>query len=161
MRYLFTILFVVFSIIASAQQPLYLQQKTPPPAVLLLTDSTTKWSLKANFQKNKPLFLLFFSPECDHCKHETESLIKNIDKFKDIQIVMATTMPWTDMKKFADHYKLKDHGITVGRDIAYVIPPYFEMKNLPYLAFYDKNKKLISTFEGSMDIASILKVFGR
>lgn len=161
MKYLFTVLFIAFAIISKAQQPLYLQQKTPPPSVLLLTDSATKWNLKAKLQKDKPLFLIFFSPECDHCKHETEALIKNIDKFKGIQIVMATTMPFGEMKKFADHYKLLSHGITVGRDIAYVIPPYYEMKSLPYLAFYDKNKKLISTFEGSMGIPSILKVFGR
>ncbi len=90
--------------------------------------------------KDKPLLLIFFSPDCDHCKHETEEIIKNIQKFKGIQIVMATTQPFNDMKAFAAKYKLANHGITVGRDIAYVMPPYYEMKNLPYLAFYDKNK---------------------
>ncbi|MFT4095285.1 MAG: redoxin domain-containing protein [Niabella sp.] len=163
MKYIFT-LFISFTIILAVNaqhQPLYLQEKTPPPSVLLLTDSTTKWNLKANLQKDKPLFLIFFSPECDHCKHETEALIKNINKFKGIQIVMATTMPLGEMKEFARNYKLAQYDITVGRDIAYTMPPYYEMKNLPYLAFYDKSKKLISTFEGSLGIESILKIFGR
>lgn len=147
---------------ASAQEtPLYLKQRTPPPSVLLLTDSITKWNLKAKLQKDKPLLLIFFSPDCDHCQHETEQIIKNIQKFKGIQIVMATTQPFKDMKTFANKYKLANYGITVGRDIAYVMPPYYEMKNLPYLAFYDKNKKLISTFEGGLGIPGILKAFGR
>jgi len=150
------------SCMAFAQEtPLYLKQKTPPPAVLLLTDSTTKWPLKARLQKDRPLLLIFFSPDCDHCQHETEALIKNISKFKGIQIVMATTQPFGEMKQFAAKYRLRQNGITVGRDIAYVMPPYYEMKNLPYLAFYDKNKRLISTFEGSLGIPSILKAFGR
>ena len=156
------VLTVLFSVASYGQNtPLYLQQKTPPPTVLLLTDSLTKWPLKARLEKNKPLLLMFFSPDCDHCQHETEALLKNIAKFKGIQIVMATTQPFGDMKKFAAKYKLREHGITVGRDIAYVMPPYFEMKNLPYLAFYDKNQRLISTFEGSLGIPGILKAFGR
>lgn len=160
MRYLLLVILFAVSLTSQAQ-PMYLKQKTPPPAVLLLPDSTTKWNLKAKLDKNKPLFLIFFSPDCDHCKHETEEIIKNIDKFKGIQIVMATTMPFDAMKKFAEKYKLEQHGITVGKDIAYVIPPYYEMKSLPYLAFYDKNKVLISTFEGSLAIPTILKTFGR
>lgn len=163
MKYIIVFIFVLSVSLALLGQetPLYLKQKTPPPAVLLLTDSATKWPLKARLEKNKPLLLMFFSPDCDHCQHETEELIKNISKFKGIQIVMATTQPFGDMKQFETKYKLKENGITVGRDIAYTMPPYYEMKNLPYLAFYDKNKKLISTFEGSLGIPGILKVFGR
>ncbi|MCH5597378.1 peroxiredoxin family protein [Niabella ginsengisoli] len=163
MKYIIVFLFsLVFSFNSSAQEkPMYLQQNTPPPAVLLLADSTTKWNLKAKLEKEKPLLIMFFSPECDHCQHETEALIKNINKFKGIQIVMATTRPLWEMKAFAQKYGLNKHGITVGKDIAYVIPSYYEMKNLPYLAFYNKDKKLISTFEGSLGIPSILKAFGR
>ncbi len=163
MKYLFTLIIsIAMFCSASAQEtPLYLKQKTPPPSVLLLTDSVTKWNLKAKLQKDQPLLLIFFSPDCDHCQHETEQIIKNIQKFKGIQIVMATTQPFKDMKEFAKKYKLANYGITVGRDIAYVMPPYYEMKNLPYLAFYDKNKKLISTFEGGLGIPGILKAFGR
>ena len=34
--------------------------------------------------------LMVFSPDCEHCQHETEEIIKNIDQFKKYQIVMAT-----------------------------------------------------------------------
>lgn len=164
MKYLFSIFFIIIASITafSQQKPMYLQQRTPPPAVLLLADSSTKWQLKARLQKDKPLFILFFNTECDHCQHETEQLIKNIDKFKDIQIVMATTKSLTDMKTFIAQHKLNKYPqITVGRDVAYIMPSFYEMKNLPYLAFYDKNKKLISTFEGALGIEGILKIFGK
>lgn len=160
-RLLFLLFFVSAFSIANAQPPLYLTEKTPPPAMLLLLDGKTKWALKSNLQKGKPLMLMFFSPDCDHCQHETEALIKNIGKFKGIQIVMISTQPLEEMKAFANKYNLLGNGIQVGRDIAYVMTPYYEIKRLPYLAFYDKNKKLISAFEGSLGIPSILKVFGR
>ncbi len=163
MKFIFSsVLIVLFSIAATAQDvPLYIKQKTPPPTILLLTDSITKWPLKARLEKGKPLLLMAFSPDCDHCRHKTEELIKNINKFKGIQIVMATTQDFGEMKKYAEEFKLAQYGIIVGRDIAYAIPSYYEMKNLPYLAFYDKSKKLISTFEGSLSIPGILKTFGR
>lgn len=163
MKYLSAIAlcFVLFMTASAQETPLYLSQKTPPPAVLLLTDSVTKWNLKAKLEKDKPLLLVFFSPDCDHCQHETEQIIKNISQFKGIQIVMATTKDFKEMKDFARKYELSKYNITVGRDIAYIIPSYYGMKNLPYLAFYDKNKKLISTFEGTLGVPAILKAFGR
>ena len=44
----------------------------------------------------------------------------------------------------------------MGQDFRYYLPPFYQMRNLPYLAFYDKKKKLISVFEGSMPIEKAL-----
>jgi hypothetical protein len=72
---------------------------------------------------------MLFSPDCDHCKHETEELIKNIDKFKKIQIVMATPMPFDKMKEFYAHYDLQRFkNITMGRDISFILPPFFNVR---------------------------------
>ena len=49
---------------------------------------------------------MMFNPQCEHCQHETEELIKNIDKFKNIQIVMATSMPFDSMLVFRERYQL-------------------------------------------------------
>ena len=29
--------------------------------------------------------VMFFSPECDHCKHQTRDILEVSDKFKDIE----------------------------------------------------------------------------
>ncbi len=162
MKFLFTFLFslvfttVIFS--QNAQAP-YLKYGTVPAVKLILADSTG-WELKARLDKKKPLMLVIFSPECDHCKHETEEMIKNIDKFKNIQIVMASLLPVYKMKAFIENYNLgKYKNITVGRDYAYILPVYYDIKSLPYHAFYTKDKKLISGFEGSMTVEKLLKQF--
>jgi thiol-disulfide isomerase/thioredoxin len=130
-----------------------------PPAKFLLPDSATFFT-KADLPKNKPILLMVFHPECDHCQHETEELTKNIEQFRNIQIVMATMVPVTEMKNFIEKYKLSQYdNIIVAQDVSFFLPPFFQFNNLPFLAFYNKKQKLIDTFSGSMKIEAVLKKF--
>jgi len=103
---------------------------------------------------------MLFNPQCEHCQHETEELIKNIDKFKDIQIIMSTSMVFDSMLTFREKYQLEQHkNILIAQDTHFFLFSFFAVHNLPFLAFYNKNKQLISVFEGSMKIEDVLKVF--
>ncbi|HEX7754226.1 MAG TPA: thioredoxin, partial [Niabella sp.] len=63
---------------------------------------------------------------------------------------------------FAAHYQLQKYpNIIVGRDYSYTLPVYYDIKNLPFHAFYNTNKQLITAFEGSMSTQAILKIFGQ
>ncbi len=144
----------------SAQRMAPYQKLRTIPSVRLLNADSSAFELRSRLDKKKPLLIVVFSPECDHCKHETEEMIKNIDKFKDIQIVMTTPLPLAKMKAFADHYKLGNYSnILVGRDYAYVLPTFYGIRNLPFHAFYTKDKKLINGVEGTMKIETILSNF--
>jgi len=101
-------LMLAFSAVAqsdSASLPPYKRFPTPPPFRILMNDSIA-WYTKADLPKKKAVMIMIFNPECDHCKHETEELIKNIDKFKKIEIVMATPRDFSEMKAFYGHYEL-------------------------------------------------------
>lgn len=103
---------------------------------------------------------MLFSPDCDHCQHETEAIISRIADFKNIQIVMATTLPFDKMMEFYNRYQLNRFAnITVGRDGSYFLPVFFNIRNLPLLAFYDKKGKLIDAVEGSLPIEKVLEKF--
>lgn len=142
----------------STQLP-YKRFPTVPPLKLLLSDSTTKFT-KEDLSKKKPVLLMIFSPECDHCKHETEAIIQHIDDLKKVQIVMATLLPYSNMKAFYDHYELKKYdNIVVGKDLNYMLPAFYGIHNMPYLAFYDKKGNLIKTFEGAMKIEDVIETF--
>jgi thioredoxin-related protein len=160
----FTLLISLFFVAGMAQNsaPAELPYKrfpTVPPFKLLLVDSTTLFT-KEQLPRKKATFMILFSPDCDHCKHETEEIIKNIDKFNKIEIVMATPMPFTKMKEFYIHYDLKRFkNITMGRDVSYMLPPFYGVRTLPYLAFYDKSGNLIDAFEGSLPIEKVLEKF--
>src|ERR1700741_3999352 len=130
-----------------------------PPVKILLPDSINFFT-KDDLPKKKSVILELFNPQCSHCQHETEELIAHIDKFKDVQIIMATNMPFASMMSFREKYGLaKYNNIVVGQDIHYFLPTFFMIHNLPFHAFYDKKKTLISVHEGSLKIEDILKVF--
>lgn len=130
-----------------------------PPFKLLQADSLSIFT-KADLKKNKPVLVMLFSPECDHCLHETEEMIRHIDEFKKIQIVMTTTWPLHRMNDFISKFGLQRFGnITVGQDSGNMLPTYYNIRNLPFLAFYDKKGKLIDVFEGTLPVEKVLTKF--
>ena len=140
-------------------EPLYKQFPGLPPISILKTDSSTLFTQK-DLKKNCQTLLIIFSPECDHCKKETEELLASIDKFKKIQIVMATPMPFDKMKEFYEHYKLAGYSnITVGQDSKFLLPTFYKVRMLPFMAFYDKKGTIIDVKEGNLPIDQVLKKF--
>jgi thiol-disulfide isomerase/thioredoxin len=149
---------------SSAQQeeptlPPYKRFPTVPPLKLLLLDSTTYFT-KNDLKKNKPVLIIVFNPDCEHCKHETEEIIKNIDSLKNIQIVMATIMSFDLMKSFDEKYDLQRfQNIIVGKDVQYTLPSFYQMHFMPYLAMYNKKGNLLATFEGAMKMEDLIRTF--
>jgi thioredoxin-related protein len=156
-------LFSLYSI--QAQMPAavpeapYLKNPGFPPIRLLQVDSV-HFVTKEDIKKNHKILLIFFSPECEHCKHQTSDILADFSKFKDIEIVMATFQPFDEMKTFYTYYRIRDHSnIMMGRDEKYMLPPFYRMKSLPYLALYDKKGQFITSFEGNQKVDTIINAF--
>ena len=134
----------------------YLRFPTFPPVKLLLPDST--YFTKESLDKKSNIMLMLFSPQCEHCQHETEQLVRQIDRFKKIEIIMATFMPFDSMMAFREKYGLaKFKNITVAHDYQYFLPAFYNIHNLPYFAFYNRKKELISAFEGAIPLDKALQ----
>jgi AhpC/TSA family len=137
-------------------QPPYLRFPGFPAVKLLLPDSSSYFT-KEKLNKKTAVMLMIFNPQCEHCQHETGEIIKHMDEFKHIQIVMATVMPFDSMLAFRERYKLARYrNIVVGQDQHFFLPPYYKISSLPFLAFYNRKKELISVFEGTMPIEKAL-----
>jgi thioredoxin-related protein len=163
----FTVAFIITLLCTTAFsqadtiQPPFKKFPTYPPVKLLLPDSSGYYA-KENLPKKMPVMLMLFNPACDHCRQETEDLVKNIEKFKDIQIVMATNVPLKEIRTFIEEYKLAQYkNIVVTQDTHYFLISYYQLHNFPFLAFYNKKKELISVFQGSMPMEKVLKQFGK
>jgi thioredoxin-related protein len=156
-------LFSLFSVQAQTATALpeapYLKNPGFPPIRLLQVDSV-HFVTKDSIKKNRKILLMFFSPECEHCKHQTRDILADLNRFKDIQIVMATFQPFDEMKTFYNYFRIGDHAnILMGRDEKYVLPPFFRMTSLPYLALYNKKGEYITHFEGNQQVDTIMKAF--
>ncbi len=147
----------VFAQGESAPEPPYKRFPSYPPVKLMLPDSVSYYS-KEDLPKKSPVMLMLFSPDCDHCQHETEQIIQNIDKFKGIQIVMTTMQPFDSMMAFRERNQLaRFSNIVVAHDNKIFTPTFFNIRSLPFLAFYNRKKELISVFEGTMKVEKMLE----
>ena len=154
---LFVILFTAYQGFCQADsgKPLYLRFPVVPQFTIFNASDSTAFT-RDNLHKKKPVVFIFFSPDCEHCQKETESLITNLDKFKNAQIVMITYMPYDMMKQFYKNYKIANYPlITMGRDGKYLLPTFFNVKSLPAIYVYDKKGKFKQSFEGSVKIEKI------
>ncbi len=139
-------------------EPAYKRFPNIPPFTLTAPDSSSV--TRDNLAKHKKVLIMFFSPDCDHCQHQTEDIIKKMDDFKNIEIVMATYQPFEELVAFYNKYELAKYtNIKIGRDGNYFFPPFYNMKSLPYLALYNKKGELITTYEGNRRPDVILKAF--
>ena len=149
--------FAGFSQTDSLPEAPYKRFPSIPPFKLLLTDSST-YVTKDDLEKKKSVMIMLFSPDCEHCKHETEDIIKHIDAFEKIQIIMSTTLPFDKMVDFYNKYDLKRFdNIIVGKDVNYFFPAFYDIRNLPFLAFYNKKKELISVFSGALPVEKVIE----
>ena len=164
MRKTFLILSLLVGLAAFSQtdsiSPAYLRFPTVPPFQLLQVDSSSTFT-KDDLKKNQQVLLMYFSPDCEHCQHQTEDILQNIKSFKKVQIVMATYQPFESMKSFYEKYQLAKYNIHLGRDTKFTLPPFFKIQSLPFMALYDKKGNLITTFEGNQKVNKILKAFGK
>jgi len=143
----------------SMNLPPYQRFPTIPPFKLLKVDSSSYFT-KNDLKKNEPVLIVLFNPDCDHCQHETEEILKNMDELKDVQIILSTNMSFEAMKSFYEKYNLqKFQNIIVGRDFQYVLPSFYQIRFMPYLAMYNKKGNLLTTFQGAMKIEDLINVF--
>lgn len=133
----------------------YKRFPTVPPISLLQADSTLL--TKAQLKKG-PVLVMFFSPTCDHCQHQIADMLKRKEVLKGVQWVLATYQPFEEMVAFIQSYDLKKYdNIKVGRDEKFVLPSFYQIKSLPYLALYDKKHQLIKTWQGNVPVDTLLQ----
>ena len=138
-------------------RPLYIRFPNFPQFTIFKAPDSTAFT-RDDLQKRKNTVLIIFSPDCSHCQHETEALTKNIDKFKNTQIVMVTYLPYDEMMKFYKVYKIAKYPqITMGRDTKFFFPVYYKVQNLPSIFVYDKKGEFKKAFEGSVKIEDVLE----
>jgi thiol-disulfide isomerase/thioredoxin len=139
------------------KQPDYKKVGAPiPPFVLEKTLGGT--FTNTDLKKGKPVMMMIFSPECDHCMHLVDSLKQVQSKFKNTQLVLvAEDRNKAYMKGFinktgiASNPLFKNIGTERGNLIYYI----YRMVLLPQINFYDNNYKLVKTFTGNSPADSI------
>jgi thioredoxin-related protein len=130
-----------------------------PPFKILKQDST--WFTPANLKKGKPLMIIYFSPDCSHCQHLMYEMEPKMKEFRNTQIVMVTFTEYSMLRMLKDFYKTFDlkkyPNITIGTEAhTYVVQRYYQVRTTPYIAFYNKDGKLVRAFDKAPSIDTLV-----
>lgn len=138
------------------EEPVYLRFPFIPQFTIYKAPDSTTFS-RSQLHANENTIFIVFSPDCEHCQHETEMLTQNIRQFKKTQFVMVTYLPYEEMMKFYHVFKIANYPqITMGRDTKFFFPTFFHVRNLPAIFVYDKNGNFKKSFEGDVKPETIL-----
>jgi thiol-disulfide isomerase/thioredoxin len=154
------ILIVVKFTVADAQAndtiPPYQKDSLHIPAFTVLkTDST--YANQSVIPKDKPVVIVYFSPECGHCQITADAFSKKMADMRDIYFVWVSYYPLPEIKEFAKKFNLQQfNNITIGRDPNYTIPAYFRVKFTPFMAVYNKDHHLIQTYAQGTEADKII-----
>lgn len=113
-------------------------------------------------QLRQSLLLIVFNPTCDHCQAEAREIKSNIEKLKDVTILMIASVPLKDIHDFSINYGMSE---LENVHFVYTSPLYgyqfFGGIQLPHLRLYDRNFKMIKSFSGSTSVEDIVSQLTR
>jgi thiol-disulfide isomerase/thioredoxin len=135
----------------------YRKYPTIPAFRLLLLDSSTILNTY-DIREGHPVLFMFFGADCDHCEQLTQSILDHMDSLKHVQICMPTLSPLAATKGF--YYKMnleRYKNIMVGRDFEYFFPKFYKSYYVPFLVVYDRKKKFVKAFDGSIKIKEVIE----
>jgi thioredoxin-related protein len=130
-----------------------------PPFKILRTDST--WFTPANLKKNRPVMIIYFSPDCSHCQHMVYDMKPKMKQLGNIQIVMVTFTEYDRLKMIQNFQRdfdlAKYHNITIGTEgHTYIVQRYYQVRTTPYIAIYDRNGKLVKAYDKAPTIDQLI-----
>jgi thioredoxin-related protein len=137
---------------------IYLRFPTVPPFSITKVPDSTRFT-KDDLSKKKATVIIIFSPDCEHCQHKTQELTDNIKLFKKAQIVMASPLEQSYLKKFYEEYKIADcPNIIIGRDAGYFLGTFYNVRSFPAIFVYDKKGKFVKAFDGTVPVDKIAEI---
>jgi thioredoxin-related protein len=94
--------------------------------------------------KAKPVVLIYFDPECEHCQKLMKELFQKIDAFKKAEIIMVTFKPIEEVVAFEKLNNTQKHpNIIVGTEgTGFYLRNYYGLMTMPFTALYDKKGDL-------------------
>ena len=138
--------------------PPYQKDSLHIPAFTILKTDSLYTSDKA-IPKDKPVVIVYFSPECGHCQITADEYSKKMKDMRNIYFVWVSYYPLPEVKAFAKKFNLQQFtNIVIGRDENYAIPSYYRVKFTPFMAVYNKEHHLIQTYQQGTEADTLIKL---
>ena len=124
-----------------------------------MTLSNGQYFNAARMPKGKPVLLIYFDPECEHCHTLMNSYFNQPALFENAEVVMVTFKPLSELQAFVQSYQVHKYpNIKVGTEgKTYYLSIYYRMQSMPFVALYNKNGKLIASYQKDVPFEALRK----
>ncbi len=111
-----------------------------------------------DIKKNKPVVLIYFAPDCDHCKLLMKDFFTRVNDFSGAEVIMISYKPLKDLVRFVNTYNVGNYpNIKVGMELpVYFIRYYFNLTNTPFTALYNKKMQLVHYWQKETAVADMI-----
>lgn len=127
------------------------------PAFKIL-QTNGRYFQSSSLDKNKPVVLIYFAPDCPHCQVLMEGLFKNYSAFKKTQLVLVTFKPVSELQLFEHQFNTAKYAnVKTGTEgTTYVLRYYYNINTTPYTAVFNKNHMVCSFRNSDTPISDII-----
>lgn len=111
-----------------------------------------------DIQRNKPLVLIYFAPDCEHCTVLMDQLFKKIHQLDKATVVMVSFKSPGEIAAFEKKYQTgKYPNIKVGTEgFSYVLRNYYRLNKTPFTAVYNKKGELAFSYKEETPVNEML-----
>jgi thioredoxin-related protein len=149
------VLFMVYSIVEKVYAKKSVQNKIQNLSVaqLFKMDST-----QFQMTSGRPILLVFFNSQCEHCQYELTELKKNLSSFEAVSVLLMSSENIATIKEAAQKFELaaspNAEFVKINRDDVF---DNYGSLSVPHLFLYGADRKLIKEFKGETKIEAILQ----
>lgn len=133
-------------------------QKGKVPPFKMIKDNGTLFKAQ-DLPRDKPIIIVYFSPDCEECQKFTEELLKRIDDYWKASIAMITYLPVADVKKFVAKFKLNIYpNIFVGTEgNSFFLRRYYNIQRFPFIVLFNKDGDQIKIYNKDENLEDMTK----
>lgn len=163
MKYIFSFVFlfvVIQTVKAQADSSDYYKAFLHLPAFSLNKAPDSSEFNNNNLIAGKPVVLLFFSPDCEHCQQEAAELLQNKELVKEIPVIMISLASMNEITTFINKFKLAElPNVTVTQDYNFKLGNIFKMKTFPAMYVYDEYQDILKAYIGNNLVRKMIDLF--
>ena len=128
------------------------------PSFSMRSTNGTLYSSKG-LPPGKPVILIYFAPDCDHCLSLMDAIFKRIHDFKKAQMVLVTFKPVGEVREFEKNYHISRYSnIKVGIETPiFFFRNYYQVENTPFTALFNRHRRLIISYKNQTPVDDLLK----
>jgi hypothetical protein len=127
-----------------------------PVFTIMSIDSSACMSSN-NIPTGRPIILMYFNPDCDHCQQETRELLAHIGQLRETSIYLVTNGDTEALIKYCQNFRLDTvKNLIIGKDYQYSFFRAYLPPVVPFIAIYNSRKELVKIYNGEIEMYRVI-----